>query len=109
MDWLISSAWAQAAGGAQPNAFMQLLPLVLIFVVFYFLLIRPQAKRAKEHKAMVAALGVGDEVATAGGILGKVTETGDQFLTLEIAEGVRVKIQRHTVTSVLPKGTIKNA
>jgi preprotein translocase subunit YajC len=109
MDWLISSAWAQAAGGAQPNAFMQLLPLVLIFVVFYFLLIRPQAKRAKEHKAMVAALGVGDEVATAGGILGKVTETGDQFLTLEVAEGVRVKVQRHTVTSVLPKGTIKNA
>jgi preprotein translocase subunit YajC len=109
MDWLISSAWAQAAGGAQPNAFMQLLPLVLIFVVFYFLLIRPQAKRAKEHKAMVAALGVGDEVATSGGILGKVTETGDQFLTLEVAEGVRVKIQRHTVTSVLPKGTIKNA
>ena len=109
MDWLIPSASAQAAGGAQPNAFMQLLPLVLIFVVFYFLLIRPQAKRAKEHKAMVAALGVGDEVATAGGVLGKVTETGDQFLTLEIAEGVRVKIQRHTVTSVLPKGTIKNA
>ena len=109
MEWLIPSAFAQAAGGAQPNAFMQLLPLVLIFVVFYFLLIRPQAKRAKEHKAMVAALGVGDEVATAGGILGKVTETGDQFLTLEVAEGVRVKVQRHTVTSVLPKGTIKNA
>jgi len=109
MDWLISSAWAQAAGGSPPHAFVQLLPLVLIFVVFYFLLIRPQAKRAKEHKAMVAALGVGDEVATAGGILGKVTEAGDQFLTLEVAEGVRVKIQRHTVTSVLPKGTIKNA
>jgi len=109
MDWLISSASAQAAGGSQPNAFVQLLPLVLIFVVFYFLLIRPQAKRAKEHKAMVAALGVGDEVATAGGILGKVTEAGDQFLTLEVAEGVRVKVQRHTVTSVLPKGTIKNA
>ena len=109
MEWLIPSAYAQAAGGAQPNAFVQLLPLVLIFVVFYFLLIRPQAKRAKEHKAMVAALGVGDEVATAGGILGKVTETGYQFLTLEVAEGVRVKVQRHTVTSVLPKGTIKNA
>jgi preprotein translocase subunit YajC len=109
MDWLISSASAQAAGGSQPNAFVQLLPLVLIFVVFYFLLIRPQAKRAKEHKAMVAALGVGDEVATAGGILGKVTEAGDQFLTLEVAEGVRVKVQRHTVTSVLPKGTLKSA
>ena len=109
MEWLIPSAYAQAAGGAQPNAFVQLLPLVLIFVVFYFLLIRPQAKRAKEHKAMVAALAVGDEVVTAGGILGKVTETGDQFLTVELAEGVRVKVQRHTVSAVLPKGTMKNA
>lgn len=109
MEWLIPSAFAQAAGGAQPNAFMQLLPLVLIFVVFYFLLIRPQAKRAKEHKAMVAALAVGDEVVTSGGILGKVTETGDQFLTVEIAEGVRVKLQRHTVSAVLPKGSLKNA
>jgi preprotein translocase subunit YajC len=78
-------------------------------VVFYFLLIRPQAKRAKEHKAMVAALAVGDEVVTAGGILGRVTETGDQFLTVEFAEGVRVKVQRHTVSAVLPKGTLKNA
>ena len=109
MDWLIPSAWAQAAGGAQPNAFVQLLPLVLIFVVFYFLLIRPQAKRAKEHKAMVAALGVGDEVVIAGGLLGRITETGDQFLTIEIANGVHVKVQRHTVTSVLPKGTLKSA
>jgi preprotein translocase subunit YajC len=109
MEWLIPSAFAQAAGGAQPNAFMQLLPLVLIFVVFYFLLIRPQAKRAKEHKAMVAALAVGDEVVTAGGMLARVTETGDQFLTVEIAEGVRVKVQRHTVTAILPKGTLKNA
>jgi preprotein translocase subunit YajC len=109
MEWLIPSAYAQAAGGAQPNAFVQLLPLVLIFVVFYFLLIRPQAKRAKEHKAMVAALAVGDEVVTSGGILAKVTETGDQFLTVEIAEGVRVKVQRHTVSAVLPKGSLKNA
>ena len=109
MDWLIPSAWAQAAGGAQPNAFMQLLPLILIFVVFYFLLIRPQAKRAKEHKVMVAALAVGDEVVTAGGILGKVTAAGEQFLTVELAEGVQVKVQRHTVTSVLPKGTLKSA
>ena len=110
MDWLIASAHAQAAaGGSQPNALLQMLPLVLIFVVFYFLLIRPQSKRAKEHKAMVAALGVGDEVVTSGGILGKVTELGDQFLTVEIAPGVQVKVQRHTVTSVLPKGTLKNA
>jgi len=109
MEWLIPSAWAQAAGGAQPNAFLQLLPLILIFVVFYFLLIRPQAKRAKEHKAMVAALAAGDEVVTSGGILGRIVETGEQFLTVEIAEGVRVKVQRHTVSSVLPKGTIKSA
>jgi len=109
MEWLIPSAYAQAAGGAQPNAFVQLLPLVLIFVVFYFLLIRPQARRAKEHKAMVAALAVGDEVVTAGGILGKVTDAGEQFVTVEIADGVRVKVQRHTVGAVLPKGTLKNA
>ena len=109
MDWLIPSAYAQAAGASQPNALVQLLPLVLIFVVFYFLLIRPQAKRAKEHKAMVAALAVGDEVVTSGGMLGKITETGEQFLTVEVAEGVRVKVQRHTVGTVLPKGTLKNA
>ena len=109
MDWLISSASAQAAGGAQSNPIMQLLPLILIFVVFYFLLIRPQAKRAKEHKGMVAALAVGDEVVTSGGILGKVTEAGEQFLTVEVADGVRVKVQRHTVTSILPKGTMKSA
>jgi len=109
MDWLISTAQAQAAGGAASNPLLQMLPLVLIFVVFYFLLIRPQAKRAKEHKAMVAAMGVGDEVVTNGGILGKITESGEQFLTVEIASGVQVKVQRHTITSVLPKGTLKSA
>ena len=85
-----------------------LLPVVMI-VVFYFLLIRPQSKRAKEHKAMVAALEVGSEVATSGGIIGKVTEVGEQFLTVEIAPGVNVKVQRHTVSQVLPKGTMKSA
>jgi preprotein translocase subunit YajC len=109
MDFLIPSAWAQAAGGSQPNAFVQLLPLILIFVVFYFLLIRPQAKRAKEHKAMVSALAVGDEVVTSGGILGRITEVSEQFVTVEIADGVRIKVQRATVGSVLPKGTLKNA
>jgi preprotein translocase subunit YajC len=109
MEWLISSAAAQATGtAAQPNALMQMLPLVLIFVVFYFLLIRPQAKRAKEHKAMVASLSAGDEVVTGGGILGKVAEVSDQFLVVEVAEGVQVKVQRHTVTQVLPKGTVKS-
>jgi len=109
MDFLIPSAWAQAAGGSQPNAFVLLLPLILIFVVFYFLLIRPQAKRAKEHKAMVSALAVGDEVVTSGGILGRITEVSEQFVTVEIADGVRIKVQRATVGSVLPKGTLKNA
>jgi len=88
---------------------MQMLPLLLIFVVFYFLLIRPQTKRAKEHKAMVSAIATGDEVVTSGGILGKVTDVADQFLTVEIADGVRVKVQRHTVASVLPKGSLKSA
>ncbi|HVN41340.1 MAG TPA: preprotein translocase subunit YajC [Steroidobacteraceae bacterium] len=109
MDWLISSASAQSAGAASANPLLQMLPLVLIFVVFYFLLIRPQSKRAKEHKAMVAALTVGEEVVTSGGILGKITETGEQFVTVEIATGVRVKVQRHTITNVVPKGTLKSA
>lgn len=109
MDWLISTASAQAQGATgQPNALLQFLPLVLIFVVFYFLLIRPQSKRAKEHAAMVAALEVGAEVATNGGILGKVVALADQYVTLEIADGVNVKIQRHTISQVLPKGTLKN-
>ncbi|MGH8175333.1 MAG: preprotein translocase subunit YajC [Steroidobacter sp.] len=109
MDWLISTAAAQAQGASgQPSALMQFLPLVLIFIVFYFLLIRPQTKRAKEHRAMVAALETGAEVVTSGGILGKVTELGEQYLTVEIAEGVKVKVQRHTVTQVLPKGTLKS-
>ena len=110
MDWLISTAAAQAQGASgQPSALMQFLPLVLIFVVFYFLLIRPQTKRAKEHRAMVAALEAGAEVVTAGGILGKVVELSDQFVVVEIADGVKVKVQRHTITQVLPKGSIKSA
>ena len=85
-----------------------LFPAAMI-VVFYFLLIRPQSKRAKEHREMVGALEVGAEVATSGGILGKVTQVSEQFLTVEIADGVRVKVRRHTVAQVLPKGTLKNA
>jgi preprotein translocase subunit YajC len=109
MDWLISTAAAQAQtapGGG--SALMQFLPLVLIFIVFYFLLIRPQTKRAKEHRAMVAALEVGAEVVTNGGILGKVTELAEQFVTLEVATGVNVKVQRHAIAQVLPKGTLKS-
>ncbi|MBC7982428.1 MAG: preprotein translocase subunit YajC [Candidatus Obscuribacterales bacterium] len=111
MDWLISSAHAQAApaGAAQGSTWISMLPLVLIFVVFYFLLIRPQTKRAKEHRAMISALEVGAEVATAGGIIGRIAELSDQFLTVEVADGVKVKVQRHTVTQILPKGTLKSA
>jgi preprotein translocase subunit YajC len=110
MDWLISTAAAQAqsaAPGGPGGGLTQIGFLVLMFVVFYFLLIRPQTKRAKEHRAMVAALEVGSEVATNGGILGKVTQLGEQYLTLEIADGVNVKIQRATIAQVLPKGTLK--
>lgn len=110
MDWLISSAAAQATTGAsQPGMLTGLLFPVAMIVVFYFLLIRPQSKRAKEHKTMLAALEVGSEVATSGGILGKVTEVGEQFVSVEIAPGVIVKTQRHTISQVLPKGTIKSA
>jgi preprotein translocase subunit YajC len=110
MDWLISTAAAQAQGPAgQPSMLQTILPMVLIFVVFYFLLIRPQTKRAKEHRAMIAALETGAEVVTSGGILGKITELGDQYVTVEISEGVKVKVQRHTITQVLPKGTLKTA
>jgi preprotein translocase subunit YajC len=109
MDWLISTASAQAQGAAQTgNPLMQFLPLVLIFIVFYFLLIRPQTKRAKEHAALVAGLQAGAEVVISGGILGKVVALGDQYLTVEIADGVQVKVQRSTVTQVLPTGTLKN-
>lgn len=110
MDWLISTAAAQAQGAPGPQSgLMSFLPLILIFIVFYFLLIRPQTKRAKEHRAMIAALEVGAEVVTNGGILGKVTELGEQIITIEIAPGVQVKVQRHTVAQVLPKGTLKSA
>lgn len=109
MDWLISTASAQAAGApAGQSNFMLFFPILMV-VVFYFLLIRPQSKRAKEHRAMVAALEVGAEVATQGGIIGKVTEVSDQFLTVEIAPNVNVKVQRHTVAQILPKGTMKSA
>ncbi|KPK61082.1 MAG: preprotein translocase YidC [Gammaproteobacteria bacterium SG8_31] len=108
MDFFIDSAWAQAAG-QQPDPLTSFIPLILIFVVFYFLLIRPQSKRAKEHRKMVAELKAGDEVVTSGGVLGRITEAGDQFLKVEVAEGVELKIQRTTVSMVMPKGTYKGA
>ena len=107
MDWFIQNAWAQTEGQADP--FISFLPLILIFVVFYFLLIRPQNKRQKEHREMVAGLEVGNEVVTAGGVLGKVIEISDQFVQVEVSSGVVLKIQRHTISAVMPKGTIKSA
>lgn len=106
MSLFIADAHAQAAGGAAPPG-IDLIFLVLLFVVFYFLLIRPQMKRAKEHKNMVASLAKGDEVVTNGGLLGKVTKVGDNFITLEIADGLEVKVQKQALGSVVPKGTIK--
>lgn len=109
LDFFVSPAYAQAAAQPQPSLVMQFAPLMILVVVFYFLLIRPQTKRAKEHRAMVAALGVGAEVVTNGGILGKITEVSEQFVTLEIAPGVNIKVQRHAVSQELPKGTLKSA
>ena len=108
MDFFIASAYAQD-GAAQPGGLMSFLPLIVIFIIFYFLLIRPQMKRAKEHRNLVANLGVGDEVVTNGGVLGKISEVSDSFVTLEIAQGVTVKLQKHAVASVMPKGTVKSA
>ncbi len=107
MGWFIQDAYAQVDGQGDP--LMSLLPLVLIFAVFYFLLIRPQNKRQKEHKELVANLGVGDEVVTGGGVLGKVIEAKDQFVHVQVADGVVLKVQRHTIGGVMPKGTVKSA
>jgi preprotein translocase subunit YajC len=107
MDFFISSAYAQDA--ASPGGLMSFLPLIVIFAVFYFMLIRPQMKRSKEHKQLVSQLGKGDEVVTNGGLLGRITEVTDSFITLEIADNVQIKLQRQAVTTVMPKGTIKSA
>jgi len=104
----ISNAYAQvAAGGDMSSSLMSMLPLVLMFVVLYFIMIRPQMKRQKEHKSMLEALAKGDEVATSGGLVGKVTKLGESILAIEIANGVEVQVQRHAVVQVLPKGTLK--
>ena len=108
---LISSAFAQTApaagAGDMTSSLTSLLPLVLMFVVLYFIMIRPQMKRQKEHRAMIDALAKGDEVATAGGMIGKVTKLGETYLSLEIAQGVEIQVQRSAVVQVLPKGTVK--
>ena len=106
MDFLIESAYAQSAQG---ETFGFFLPMIIIFVAFYFLLIRPQQKRQKAHNELVAALSTGDEVLTSGGILGKVTAVSEHYATLKIADNVEIKIQKSTVSAVVPKGTIDAA
>ncbi len=107
MDFLINPAYAQ--GAPQGDAFGFFLPMIIIFVAFYFLLIRPQQKRQKEHTALIGAVSTGDEVLTAGGVLGKVTAVSDHYATIEIANNVEIKIQKSTVSAVVPKGTIDAA
>ncbi|MDJ0654324.1 MAG: preprotein translocase subunit YajC [Xanthomonadales bacterium] len=110
MDFFISDAIAQAGGTAQGPSGMANIIMLLVFVaIFYFLLIRPQMKRQKEHRSMVEALSKGDEVVTNGGVLGKIVDVGDAFLTVEIANNIQIKVQKHAVGAVMPKGTIKES
>jgi len=108
MDFFVSNAYAQGAaeGGSLTS---MLLPMAVIFGAFYFLLIRPQQKRQKAHNELVGALATGDEVLTAGGILGKVTAVSDHYATIQIADKVEIKIQKTTVSQVVPKGTVDAA
>jgi preprotein translocase subunit YajC len=105
---LISSAYAQAAGAGGDAGLLGFLPIILMFVLLWFLMIRPQMKRQKEHKAMVDALQKGDEVVTAGGVVGKITKVAEAYVTVEIATGTEVVVQRAAVQLPLPKGTIKS-
>ncbi len=112
MSFFISNAMAEggaAAAGQGSDPIMGLIPFILLFVIFYFFLIRPQSKRVKEHKNMLSALGKGDEIVTNGGILAKVIEVGEEFVTIEIAENTQVKLQKQYVANLMPKGTIKSA
>lgn len=108
LNFIVEPAWAQDAAPGTGSQLNFLVMMGVIFVLFYFLLIRPQQKKQKEHRQMVEALGAGDEIVTAGGVLGKVTGVGEQFLTVEVSNNVVVKVQRHTVAAVLPKGTVKS-
>lgn len=103
----ISNAYAQAAAAPAEPGLFGFLPIILMFVLLYFLMIRPQMKRQKEHKAMVEALGKGDEVVTAGGVVGKITKVGEVYVTVEVANGTELTLQKTAVATLLPKGTIK--
>jgi preprotein translocase subunit YajC len=107
VNFFISDAWAQG-GGAQGSPFPSLIMLLVLFGLFYMLLIRPQQKRQKEHREMTTKLAKGDEVVTQGGVLGRITKVGDSFVTLEVAEGTEIRVQRVAVATLMPKGTIKS-
>ena len=109
MDSLISPAYAQAAGAPAGAGYGQILILVVFVAIFYFMLIRPQQKRMKEQQAMLSKLANGDEVVTSGGILGRITDVGESFVTLEVADGVRIRVQRAQISQLMPKGTLKGA
>ena len=109
MNSLIPTAWAQSGGATSSSQFAPVLMMVVFVAIFYFLLIRPQQKKAKDHQNMVSKLSAGDEVVTSGGILGRITDVSDSFVTIEIADSVRVKVQKGQVTSLMPKGTLKGA
>ena len=106
LDILISPAWAQQ--GESPSMLPMIFTMVLIFAVMYFMVIRPQSKRNKAHRALVAGLAEGDEVLASGGIVGRITGLAEQFVTLEVSRDVQLKVQRQSVSAVLPKGTIKS-
>ena len=105
---LINQAWAQGIGGPAGGGIESMLLIVLMFVVLYFLMIRPQMKRAKEHKTLLDGLQKGDEVVTVGGVLGRITKLNEYYVTLEIANNIEIQVQRPAVQVLLPKGTIKN-
>jgi preprotein translocase subunit YajC len=109
MDFFISNAWAEAAGQSADPGIMGFIPLIVLFVVFYFLLIRPQSKRVKEHKAMVASVKKGDEIITNGGVLAKVVSVEDEFVAVELAENITVCLQKQAVANLVPKGTLQSA
>src|SRR5262245_49844846 len=110
MNGLIPDAMAQSAGGGAAGGGLAPLLMMVVFIgIFYFLLIRPQQKKAKEHQSMVGKLASGDEVVTGGGILGKIVEVGETFVTLEIAPNVQIKVQKFQITSLMPKGTLKSS
>lgn len=108
MDFLIPTAYAQAEQAAAPSATFNLIFIGGMFLLFYLILWRPQSKRAKEHRELVSAIAKGDEVMTSGGIIGRVTRVSDDYIAVEIAKGVEIRLQKSSIAAALPKGTIEN-